>query len=237
MLYGEFLLKFTKGWTLGKEGEERYIQWEGQWEWVQWLWEGVHIHLTVLETGNRSRSQILEYSKGSNKISNVTWWEQVRSVSPLLATWKINWAPVAQEKQIGWYVALVPALLKLFKKTLECIMSDSDCFFLPILLSLHLRMMNPNSGCMCPVLLPWHQHDIDVVAWHPGHGPVSCFWCASDVHNIQLLSVLLLKWILLLKSHLYYSLLLGPWSSKLSLLRGFPKIITAYFPMGSDHKL
>ena len=36
--------------------------------------------------------------------------------------------------------------------------------------------------------------NVDVVAWHPGHGPISCFCCASNVCNIRLFMVLWLKW-------------------------------------------
>ena len=47
---------------------------------------------------------------------------------------------------------------------------------------------------------------VDVVAWHPGHGSISCFCCASNVCNIQLFMVLWLKWDY---AHLSYTLLLG----------------------------
>lgn len=59
-------------------------------------------------------------------------------------------------KETRCFPAFVLALFISLKKTPGCIMSNSNCFSLLIPCSLQFPVMDPNTGCMYPALLPWY---------------------------------------------------------------------------------
>jgi hypothetical protein len=100
--------------------------------------------------------------KQSTKSCKVTWWKQVRPIFAIfLSLWKINKAPIVQRKEIRYFLALVPSLLKLFKRTLRHIMTDSDCLLAYTVFS-HLPVTDPKDGCMCNKV---HYYDIICHLW------------------------------------------------------------------------